>query len=330
MINVLIADDSALLRSFLRQVFTKDDRFSVVAEAIDGQKAVEACRAFHPDLIIMDINMPVMDGIKATKIIKSEPNSPPVVIFSTADASAAGYNAIDVGAVEIIKKPEYRDMDEAFFKRFCDKLALIGKKRGNNVETRAVSKNPNAKNYKIVLIGASTGGPQAIQRVLKDMGSPFPLPILITQHIDKTFDKNFARWLAETTHHNVVLAEEGVKPEAGMAYLAPAGTHLEMSANGTLHLSNSERVHFLRPAVDPMFLSVGRVLGKKTFAVLLTGMGNDGAEGCVAIKNSGGYTVAEAASSCVVFGMPKAAIMAGGASAILPLGEIGTFVKNNC
>jgi two-component system chemotaxis response regulator CheB len=330
MIKVLIADDSSLLRSFLRQVFANDSRFCVVAEAVDGQKAVDACKKFSPDLVIMDINMPVMDGIKATKLIKSEINSPPVVIFSTENASAAGYDAIGAGAIEVIKKPEYRDMDETFFKRFCDKLAALGKKRTKSVEINAVSDKPRSKNYKILLIGASTGGPTAVQRVLTDLGSPFPIPILLTQHIDKTFDKNFAKWLTETTGQNVILAEEGVIPKAGTVYLAPAGKHLVMSSSGALHLSESERVHFLRPAVDPMFLSVAKVYANAVFAVLLTGMGSDGAEGCVDIKNRGGYTVAEAASTCVVFGMPKAAIMAGGASAILPLGEIGSFVKTYC
>ena len=330
MINVLIADDSALIRSFLRQVFARDDRFSVVGEAPDGKKAVEVCRALHPDLVIMDINMPVMDGIKATKIIKAEPASPAVVVFSTEDASASGYNAIGAGAVEVIKKPEYREMDDAFFRRFCDKIAALGKKKGSSVETRAISHNPRTHHYQVLLIGASTGGPTAVQRVLRDLGSPFPIPILITQHIDKTFDKNFARWLTDTTGQNVVLAEEGAVPKAGCAYLAPADKHLTVSATGVLHLSSSERVHFLRPAVDPMFLSAARFYGSSAFAVLLTGMGSDGADGCVEIKRHGGYTVAEAASTCVVFGMPKAAIMAGGASAILPLGEIGDFVKSHC
>ena len=330
MIKVLIVDDSAVTRSFLRKVMEGDNRFSLVGEVQNGKTALDACNSLQPDLVIMDINMPIMDGITATKHIKRLPNSPVIVVFSTEDASSVGYKAISSGAIEVIKKPELRDMDSAFFKRFCDKLAALGQRRAKPVNMNAVAEKPKSKSYKILLIGASTGGPVAVQRVLKDIGSPFPLPILITQHIDKTFDRNFARWLSDTTGQNVVIAAEGEKPKSGTAYLAPAGKHLVLTLSGNIHLSDTERVHFLRPAVDPMFLSAAKAYGDKIMAVLLTGMGSDGADGCVEIKKCGGYTIAEAASSCVVFGMPKAAIMAGGACAILPLDKIGEFVKSNC
>ncbi len=330
MIKILIVDDSAVIRSFLKKVINLDERFELVGEVEDGEKAIEACAALHPDLVIMDITMPVMDGITATKLIKRQSIPPIIVVFSTADMSSLGYKAIGAGAIEVIKKPEMLDMDSTFFKRFCDKLAAIGQRKKKSVDVNAVSMQPRSKSYKVLLIGASTGGPIAVQRVLKEIGSPFPLPILITQHIDKTFDKNFARWLSDTTGTSVVIPEENAKLENGVAYLAPAGKHMVLNPNGTIHLSDTERVHFLKPAVDPMFISAAKVFGEKAMAVLLTGMGNDGAEGCVEIKKAGGYTIAEAASSCVVFGMPKAAIMAGGATAILPLEKIGEFVKNNC
>ncbi len=330
MIKILIVDDSAVIRAFLKKIINLDERFTLVGEVADGQKAIEACSSLKPDLVIMDINMPIMDGITATKRIKLLAEPPIIVVFSTEDSSSAGYKAIGAGAIEVIKKPELHDMDSNFFKRFCDKLAALGQKKKKPVDMNAISVQPKSKSYKLLLIGASTGGPLAVQRVLKDIGTPFPLPILITQHIDKTFDKNFARWLSDTTGQNVVIPEENAKLENGVAYLAPAGKHMVLNASGTIHLSDTERVHFLKPAVDPMFMSAAKVFGEKCMAVLLTGMGSDGAEGCVEIKNAGGYTVAEAASSCVVFGMPKAAIMAGGATAVLPLDKIGEFVKSNC
>lgn len=340
MVKVLIVDDSAVVRTLLRNVFESDSRFSLLKEVADGKSAVDFCAKTNPDLIIMDINMPVMDGIMATKLItenskKNFGTNPTIIIFSTEDASSYSYKALSAGAVEIIKKPVYSEMSPDFFKEFCDKLYSISKKfvkAKNTVEMRSVS-DAIRNDYKILLIGASTGGPTAVQRVLKDLGPNFKIPILITQHIDRTFDVNFANWLTETTCHTVELAKEGTEPLPGHTYLAPATKHLELIpfGNGSckMHLSNSAPVHFLRPAVDPMFNSAASIYGRYALAILLTGMGNDGAEGCVNIKNNGGYTIAEAASTCVVFGMPKAAIMEGGASAVLPLHQIGTFVKSH-
>ncbi len=377
MIRVLIADDSAVVRAMVRQVMENDVRFEIAGEASNGEDAVRCNEKLSPDLIIMDINMPIMDGIEATKrILKT--SSPAVVIFTTADSAAMGYRCIQAGALEVISKPDLSVITPGMMKLFCDRLAALGESHYASAAGRvpaaafvpegakagsrksfsgckcseaesdedAAASLPEDRpylnpalpqtpgDYRILLAGASTGGPAALRQLLSGLGPSFPLPVLITQHIDSSFDTHFAGWLNESTGMHVEIAKEGTVPLRGRAYLAPADRHLivrpfpENTAGCVIALSDEPPLHFLKPAVDRLFFSAADVFHSRILAVLLTGMGRDGADGCKRIVEAGGYTVAESARTCTVFGMPRAAIKCGAASAIVPLGLMPDFLRS--
>jgi two-component system, chemotaxis family, protein-glutamate methylesterase/glutaminase len=380
MIRVLLVDDSAIVRAMVRQVMENDVRFKIVGEASNGENAVECNSQLNPDLVIMDINMPIMDGIEATKQILTNSN-PAVIIFTTEDNAVTGYRCIEAGALEVISKPDLSVMNPGMMKLFCDRIAALGEKHYFTVAGRVAgaarspgltkymvqeaasgSKDSGAEagedsksvlqnipeehpylntvlpqlpgEYHILLAGASTGGPAALRQLLTGLGSDFPLPVLITQHIDSSFDTHFAGWLTESTGMSVEIAKEGTVPLQGHVYIAPADRHLVVQAfseniNGCiLGLNDDPPVHFLRPAVDKLFFSAVDVFHNHILAVILTGMGRDGADGCKRIVEAGGYTVAESESTCAVFGMPRAAIECGGASATVPLGQIAGFLRD--
>lgn len=333
MIKVLIVDDSAVIRTMVKQILMRSSEIEVVGEAGDGEKAVHEARILKPDVIIMDINMPTMDGLEATKqIMKTCPTA--ILMFTTEDVARVGYQALEYGAVDIIPKPDLSKVTSVFYSFFLSKIISVA---GSRTQTSSVVKKyeiPHfSSNYEILCIGASTGGPVAVQKVLKGLSPQFPLPILITQHIDKSFDHHYASWLSETSGLSVKLANDGERPLPGHAYVAPADKHMvveksAMQGSSVLRLTNDPPVHFLRPAVDKLFFSASDVFGQKCIAILLTGMGKDGAEGCKYIKIAGGYTIAESEETCVVFGMPKAAIDAGAVSEIIPLQDISLRVNS--
>lgn len=339
MFKVLIVDDSAVICAMLRRVMENDGRFEVIGMAHDGQAAVTKNSLLKPDLITMDINMPVMNGIEATREILKTSN-PAVVAFTTEDKAEIGFKCMEAGALEIVKKPSMAEMTPKYLQDFCDRLALITNThrlmsltKGSVEKKETVRLTKPSGNYKMLLIGASTGGPTAIQTVMKGLSTDFKLPIIITQHIEDGFDDQFTKWLTDTTGIKVEMAASGVVAQKGHAYLAPAGRHLlikkDADGNCVLELNMDPPVHFLRPAVDKTFESAADVLKSKVLAVLLTGMGKDGAEGCAAILRGGGFTIVEDESTCVVFGMPKAAIDKGAASVVLPVNKIAGYIKEN-
>ncbi|MBO4321064.1 MAG: chemotaxis-specific protein-glutamate methyltransferase CheB [Treponema sp.] len=350
MIRTLIVDDSGIVRAMLRQVMESDGNFEVVGNAVNGQNAIEQNKALSPDLIIMDINMPVMDGIEATRtIMQQEGKTPFIVAFTTEDEARIGYKCLEAGAVEIIKKPNLASMTVSDLEMFCERLKLIAGSRPSGIKkvknirlSESGIQNANktdadshlTSKYSLLVVGASTGGPVAVQTLLHDLGNDFPIPVLITQHIDLMFDRQFASWLDSTTDFSVTLAQENIIPEPGHAYLAPAETHLIVLENNnspcgcSLSINHDPPLHFLRPAVDKLFCSAAPILKDRLLGVLLTGMGRDGAAGCKSIIDYGGKTICQNQESCVIFGMPRAAIEMNAASHVLPLEEIGSFIKS--
>ena len=350
MIRTLIVDDSGIVRAMLKHVMESDGNFEVVGSAANGQGAVEQNKVLSPELIIMDLNMPVMDGIEATRTIMQENARTPVIVaFTTEDEAKIGYKCLEAGAVEIIKKPNLASMTVAELEAFCERLKLITsvnrpKTRQNRLLHKSASKNAELQpkehrslvksKYRMLVVGASTGGPIAVQTLLQDLGRDFPIPVLITQHIDLMFDSQFASWLDSTTGFSVSLAEDGIIPEPGHAYIAPAETHLVVSeksdspCNCCLTINNDPPLYFLKPAVDKLFCSAAPILKEKLLGVLLTGMGKDGAEGCRSIIEHGGKTICQNQDSCVIFGMPRAAIELNAASHVMALEEIGSFINS--
>ncbi|MCQ2982094.1 MAG: chemotaxis-specific protein-glutamate methyltransferase CheB [Treponemataceae bacterium] len=331
MIRVLLVDDSAIIRTTLRHILGKHSEIEVVGFAVNGEEAVRQNRILKPDVIIMDIYMPVLDGIEATKrIMKERPCS--IIIYSSEDTARMGYTAMEAGALDMIKKPDVDSISKGFYDGFVDRIIALAPKEAVQPAPAAKVAAPEAVPvsgfFRALFIGASTGGPVAVQKVLAGLGSSFPLPVFVTQHIDKNFDGHYAEWLNDTTGMPVELAHEGTVGKPGHVYIAPAGYHMLPVSAGkevSVHLDQGPEVHFLRPAVDPMFSSAAS-LKSECLAVLLTGMGRDGADGALDIHKAGGFVITESEETCVVYGMPKAADDLGASNVSLRLEKIAAYV----
>jgi two-component system chemotaxis response regulator CheB len=350
MIRILLVDDSAVVRAILKQLAEKDSLIEVCGEATNGLQAIESMKQLQPDAIIMDIAMPVMDGIEATKKIASI-SSIPVFIFSTEASAQISYLALEAGAVDIIQKPDFSLMTNAAISQLFNKIiAIVNASREKHDElstdqylqkdislqkTTPLESFRNRKNYKAIVLGASTGGPQAILEILRVLPASFPIPIIITQHIDSTFDKSLVHWLNGYSKLFVQLVTNTTLAQGGNVYIAPANKHLlisEITTPGNIYisLSEDEALHFLRPSVDKLFFSAAPILKEGCIAVLLTGMGQDGAQGMKTIKDNGGYTIVQDKISCTIFGMPRSAIEIDAVCNTLPLNQIAKELCHCC
>ncbi len=271
--------------------------------------------------------MPEMNGIEATKIIKSNYNVP-VVILSENESDEI--KAKSVNADIFILKPAVNAYNKSFFSTFVKKIKNIVNKAGNSPKIKSsdfdslMSTSHLVSDFKILCIGASTGGPTAVSFVLSKLGKKFPLPIIYSQHIEIGADEKMAKWFDDSCSNiRVKLAEDNEEAVAGTVYMAPADKHLlidyvKPNGNPVLKISNEPPERFLRPAVNKMFVSAAQKYKESCLAILLTGMGRDGADGCKKVLDLGGYTIVEDKSTCAVFGMPAAAIEIGGAREVLP------------
>lgn len=347
--RVLIVDDSAMMRTLLRDFLTAQGEI-VAGDAPNGKKAVEMTEELDPDLILMDIDMPVMNGIEASREILSRKRRPLIIISH--DITGGKAEALfEIGASEVWEKPSFVQFeDPRFSKDFITKMRLIvegfqhldmGDMRPLNYLQRNPRPSPpepkkpsavhnrekretsgGAAGFRCVVMGASTGGPEAVRRVLSALPADFPLPLLLVQHIEARFAAGYASWLDGHCLLPVEQAPRRGPLAGGRIYTAPADQHLILEED---HFAweDSAPVKNQKPAVERLFLSAARSLGSKTLGVLLTGMGSDGADGARAIKEAGGHMIIQDKKTSFIFGMPKAAIEGGGASEILPLEEIG-------
>jgi two-component system, chemotaxis family, protein-glutamate methylesterase/glutaminase len=341
-IKVLIVDDSALVRSLLAEIINSDTGLTLVGTAPDAFVARDMVKEFSPDVITLDIEMPRMDGITfLEKLMDARPT--PVIMISTLTEQGADatLQALELGAVDFIPKPKLgiadglREYSELIIEKIYAAASVRVKKpaQKNRAEMLTnVIKSPShtriQSTEKIIAIGASTGGTEAIKDVLMQFPAGVP-GVVITQHMPAGFTKTYAERLNKCTRLHVVEAKGGERILPGHAYLAPGGHHLivvRYGADYVVKLSDVEPMHGHRPAVDVMFESVANACGKNVVAVLLTGMGKDGAKGMVDIRNAGGYTFAQDEKSCVVYGMPKEAVNMGGVDKIINLDEMGTAI----
>ncbi|AEE16917.1 CheB methylesterase domain-containing protein [Treponema brennaborense] len=336
--NILVGEPSAVTRSIEKELFRQNPFFEKVRFARSWEEVLKKVREESTDGLIVDSALFAEKNFDRI-ILKVKAAGIKTVLFTDKkNTRSAVYGNIFVAerfsmqsaSSEMLK--EYAALLENLFNKLLFTGAYTDTARQNRPDD-VVSASPAAErtDYKIVLIGVSTGGPGTVQKLLKDIGSGFPVPILITQHIDSNFDRNLIDWLNTSTSVPVKLAENGMVAENGHVYFAPADYHLgftKSTARGVvLELNRDEPLHFLRPAVDKMFFSAADVFGEHCLAVLLTGMGNDGAAGCCRIKEKGGYTITESEESCVIYGMPKAAFAAGGSTEVLPLKDIAARLK---
>jgi two-component system, chemotaxis family, protein-glutamate methylesterase/glutaminase len=336
MIRVLVAEDSTTTRQLLVAILRGDPEIEVVGEAKNGLDAAEMTGRLRPDIVAMDIDMPEMNGFEATKRIMIE-NPTPVVIFSSSQNVGevqTGLQALKVGALTLIKKPcglgtELTEWEHSQFIAILKSMARVKVVRHwpeqPEVKTPVVSyagKPIQGIQRGIVAIGASTGGPAALNRLFSELPENFPLPILVVQHMAEGFVTGCATWMSGNSPLHIKVAEEGEKPLAGTVYLAGDGHHLGLSHDFLLHYSKSEPILSTCPSATFLFQSAAKVYGAYTIALVLTGMGSDGAAGLKNIREAGGKIMAQDEESSVVYGMPAEAFKTGFVDWVLPLSGI--------
>ena len=344
-IKVLIIDDSALIRSILSEIIRAQNDMEVVGVAPDPLVARDMIKQCNPDVLTLDVEMPKMDGLDfLEKLMRLRPM--PVIMVSslTERGSEITMRALELGAVDFVTKPKLSIQSGMleYAQAITDKIRAASKAR---VRSRAVigtssaptpnavlpaMKNPLVSSEKLIIIGASTGGTEAIKSFLMQMPSDCP-GILITQHMPEGFTKSFAKRLDGICKISVMEAQGGERILPGHAYIAPGHSHLLLSRSGANYVTaieDSEPVNRHRPSVDVLFRSAARCAGKNAVGVILTGMGKDGAEGMLEMKNAGAYNFAQDEATCVVFGMPKEAIAVGAVDEVLALNDLPANVLN--
>ncbi|HEY8542122.1 MAG TPA: chemotaxis response regulator protein-glutamate methylesterase [Pseudothermotoga sp.] len=338
-IKVLVADDSALMRKTLKTLIESDPSLEVIDTARDGEDAVEKARELHPDVITMDVNMPKMDGLTALQIIVEEQIAPVIVVSSlTQEGSVTAFEALELGAFDYVPKPGgtvslnmavIRDdlvakIKEAYKTsrnmRVMKKLATtknITKVEPSKKITKLV---PGLVDFYAVAIGISTGGPKTIYDVLPNLPANLNAAVFLVQHMPPNFTAQYAERLNQYCEMKVVEASDGMEIAPGIVYVGKGGFHLKLrnSENGLKIWLSKIPKHMFMPSADVMMESVFEHFGSKTIGVLMTGMGDDGANAMVKIRQAGGYTIAESEETAIVFGMPAEAIARGGASVVLP------------
>lgn len=337
-IKVLVVDDSALVRSLLAEIIRNTPDMVLVGAAPDAYVARDMVNEFAPDVITLDIEMPRMDGLSFLEKLMGARPTPVVMISTLAEEGAeATLRALELGAVDYIPKPKLgvssgiREYADLIVEKLRDAASVKVKPRvkSNRTVIAGTEKIPLTSKLlgteKIIAIGASTGGTEAIKDLLVQLPAAVP-GIVMTQHMPPGFTRTYAERLNKLTRLHVVEAKGGERILPGHAFLAPGGFHLLVERSGAdyiLKLSESEPVHRHRPAVDVMMRSAAVAGGKNVLGILLTGMGKDGARGMLDIRNSGGYTFAQDEASCVVYGMPKEAVLCGAVDETVELDKMG-------
>ncbi|TCO79926.1 protein-glutamate methylesterase/protein-glutamine glutaminase [Marinisporobacter balticus] len=342
-IKVLVVDDSAFMRKIISDIINLDDTLNAVDTSRNGKEAIEKIKKLSPDIVTMDVEMPIMDGITALKMIMKQSPLPVVMLSSlTKEGADATLKALEIGAVDFITKPTniFKMSTENMKQQLTEKIKIasranIGSKgmvhsrKIENVHGMSTPFKETGSMKKIVAIGTSTGGPRALQEVIPYLPKNIPASILIVQHMPKGFTKSLAERLNNLSEIHVKEAEEGDILLPGYAYIAPGGYHVKIinSANNyKINLTKEELVSGHRPSVDVMMNSLAQLKLKNLVGVIMTGMGSDGAEGIKNIKLQKGYTIAQDEATCVVYGMPKAAVNLNCIDKIVPLQDIATMI----
>jgi two-component system chemotaxis response regulator CheB len=331
MIRIFIVDDSAFVRRAVARVLATEPRFRIVGEAGSGAEALAKIPAADPDFVTLDVAMPGMDGLQVLPALLRWKPSLRVVMLSahTQEGAAATVTALAAGAVDFIDKTTFNVMDLEFLRReVVDRLdALAPSARSSNgagrpEPTAGPAVIADLGGCELCVIGASTGGPAAVQRILQRLPARLPFPVVVVQHMPPGFTEAFARRLDSLSRLRVSEAVEGQRLAAGDVVIAPGGRHLRVSPGLAVVLSAEPADARHIPSIDVTMRSAARSRPGRVLGILLTGMGEDGAEGMATIRAGGGVTIAESEASCVVYGMPRAAVRRGGATWVLSLGEI--------
>jgi two-component system chemotaxis response regulator CheB len=328
--RVVLADDSVVFRRFLYSLLAADPRVEVVGEAADGAQAIALTREKRPDVLTLDVDMPLVNGIEVLDaLLKFDPRPAVIMVSRLTDAdSRTTLAALCRGAADFVLKPV--DLDRP------DERALFGETLRTKIQAlagpvpdaeappapRPIPAERRGAPPRAVLIGTSTGGPNALAVLLRGLRADFPLPLLIVQHMPPVFTGLLAERLSAESALSVREAREGAVPRPGEAWVAPGDRHLAVAGEGDrwfLHLTNDPPENYCRPSVDVLFRSAAKVWGGRALGLILTGMGQDGVRGCAALRRAGGAVLAQDAASSLIWGMPGSVVQAGLANDVLPL-----------
>lgn len=333
-IRVLVVDDSAIVRGLIISGLETWPGIVIAGRAANGQAAVDETARLRPDVVVLDLEMPVMDGMTALPLILAAHPGVKVIIASTLSQRNAriSLEALTQGAHDYVPKPQSGSLATAqdFHRELAEKVTALGRIEAGPVTPVRVATSMMRQAPKVLAIGGSTGAPPALLSLFEALRG-LDLPILLTQHMPAGFTTLLAQQLARAGDRPCAEGEDGERIVAGRAYVAPGGFHMTVArseAGPVIRLNQDAPEHFCRPAVDPMLRGAAEVYGPGLMAVILTGMGVDGAEGCRAVADRGGRCIVQDEATSVVWGMPGAAARTGLTEAVLPLNRIGDYVRN--
>jgi two-component system chemotaxis response regulator CheB len=355
--RVLVVDDSAFMRKVLETIFNADEQLVVIGHAKDGREAIALAESLKPDVITMDLNMPHMDGLQATAQIMTTNPRPIVVVSSESKEGAAStLRALELGAIDFVTKPSSGiDLDMQSVKddllrkvRIASKVRVVrtasrlaaalqapmnggAAAKPQSPVTRPANPAvvPSDMRFPVVVLAASTGGPATVMRLAPGFTKDFPAAVILVQHMPAAFTTQYALQLAEFTGIRVKEAEANESVQPGTFYICPGGQHLRVSPTGRMQLDSATgRIDGYLPNIDVTMESVAAFAGAMSIGVVLTGMGSDGARGAKAIKNAGGYVVAQDEATSVIFGMPAEAIKSGAVDQVLGIDDIYSSIES--
>ncbi|GIV07224.1 MAG: chemotaxis response regulator protein-glutamate methylesterase [Fimbriimonadales bacterium] len=338
-IRVLVVDDSMFMRRMVTDLLNRDAAIEVIGAAKNGQEGLEMARRLKPDVITLDVEMPVMDGVTMLQQLMQEQKTPVLMLSSlTTEGAEVTLKCLDLGAVDFVAKPSGSISLDIYkiSSQIIEKVKAVAKARVTTAPVAVVAPSAppqpspqfkgGAHDAPLVVIGASTGGPRALNVVMSRLPLGLNAKILLIQHMPEGFTRSLAERLDRSSAFSVYEAQGGETLQAGVAYLAQGGKHLKVERGGRLTLTQDPPVHGVRPAVDVALLSLAQTYQGALVVAILTGMGSDGAAGLRALHAKGAYTIAEDESTCVVFGMPRAAIQTGCVKRVAPLHQIAEAI----